>query len=116
MGLDCDHGRIYWISRRSTSVASAMSRKRYNTVAAIILESGLIYPLVLIPNVAFNTAEALAGWDLTPLMIQAAGIAPTLIVVRSGKGISVEDHGVETQQTTEVNFSTYVETYTSSQV
>ncbi|ESK94360.1 hypothetical protein Moror_8170 [Moniliophthora roreri MCA 2997] len=109
-------GRIYWISRRSSGVASATSRKRYNTVAAIILESGLIYPLVLIPNVAFNTAEALVGWDLTPLLIQAAGIAPTLIIVRSGKGISIEDHEeLGSQQTTEVNLSTCVETYTSSQ-
>ncbi|KAI3606419.1 hypothetical protein WG66_009546 [Moniliophthora roreri] len=128
-------GRIYWISRRSSGVASATSRKRYNTVAAIMyvrflftlpqvvslyrrisLESGLIYPLVLIPNVAFNTAEALVGWDLTPLLIQAAGIAPTLIIVRSGKGISIEDHEeLGSQQTTEVNLSTCVETYTSSQ-
>ncbi|KAK7041512.1 hypothetical protein VNI00_009382 [Paramarasmius palmivorus] len=112
-------GRIYWISRRASSTTSARSRKRFNTIAAIVLESGLVYLIVLIPNVAFNTSEALVGWDLTPLMIQAAGIAPTLIIVRSGKGISVEDHeepgDLETGETTDVNLSTWVDTTASSQ-
>ncbi|KAG7098070.1 hypothetical protein E1B28_000044 [Marasmius oreades] len=64
-------------------------KKRYASISSIILQSGLVYPLVLVMSVPFTLFPALEGWDVYPLLIQVAGICPTLMIVRVGLGVGV---------------------------
>ncbi|THV00206.1 hypothetical protein K435DRAFT_611598, partial [Dendrothele bispora CBS 962.96] len=85
-------GRIWWIGRQvSKHLGSEQSRvTRYNM--AICFESGVIYPLALLPAFVINLSDtSLVFVDLTPVLIQIVGIAPTLIVVRIALGISIEN-------------------------
>ncbi|KAK7016808.1 hypothetical protein VNI00_018795 [Paramarasmius palmivorus] len=79
----------------------------YKTVVAITMESGLIYPATLIIYIAFTLADS--ELSLQPgfsargtaysifsvvsqyALHQAAGIAPTLVIVRTSLGIAIED-------------------------
>ncbi|KAL0065481.1 hypothetical protein AAF712_007545 [Marasmius tenuissimus] len=86
-------GRIWWIIRRtSNSVRVESSTNRtISSVVRILVESGMIYPLAIIVDLAIvNTLSYLQPVDLAPTMVLAAGIAPTLIVVRVRMGKTVE--------------------------
>ncbi|ESK88119.1 hypothetical protein Moror_5604 [Moniliophthora roreri MCA 2997] len=84
-------GRIWFITRISVDKQAAT---RYNLIAALVLESGMLYPFALILDCIVNTNKSMVGWDLHPLLVHVAGIAPTLIIVRAGLGITVEvNHG-----------------------
>ncbi|KAL0577618.1 hypothetical protein V5O48_004379 [Marasmius crinis-equi] len=86
-------GRIWWIIRRtpkSVRVESATQRT-ISSVIRIIVESGMIYPLVIIVDLAIvNTLSFLQPVDFAPTMVLAAGIAPTLILVRVKMGKTAE--------------------------
>ncbi|KAK1223419.1 hypothetical protein PQX77_013701 [Marasmius sp. AFHP31] len=86
-------GRIWWIIRRTSNtvrVESSASRT-ISSVVRIMVESGMIYPLANIVDLAIvNTLSYLQPVDLAPIMVLAAGIAPTLIVVRVRMGKTVE--------------------------
>ncbi|KAK7016805.1 hypothetical protein VNI00_018790 [Paramarasmius palmivorus] len=102
-------GRIIYISREATKYVGKGHRNMYKTVVAITLESGLIYPTTLIIYIAFTLAESelnhLFHFPISPRMAtysifstvaqytlhQAAGIAPTLVIVRTSLGIAIED-------------------------
>ncbi|KAK7444054.1 hypothetical protein VKT23_015451 [Stygiomarasmius scandens] len=80
-------GRIYWISRQAR-LAGTTDAKRYNTIVAVILESGIIYPLALIIDacVVFTVDSSINGVVpivTTSVVWQAAGLAPTLIIARA---------------------------------
>ncbi|ESK88145.1 hypothetical protein Moror_5577 [Moniliophthora roreri MCA 2997] len=99
-------GRIYVISRKAAKYVGKNVNKMYWTVITIILESGLMYPLVLIIYASsvltvFNLVN-MPAWEvqnrmrflavlLQSTLNQFVGIAPTLIIVRIGLGISVEN-------------------------
>ncbi|KAJ8073122.1 hypothetical protein PM082_019990 [Marasmius tenuissimus] len=85
-------GRIWWIGREAELLLGPAVYKRYNTVIAIILESGIIYPLAQLLNVVFSFAYQPPHMPFNPLpiVITAAGIAPTLVTVRVALGQSVE--------------------------
>ncbi|THU81271.1 hypothetical protein K435DRAFT_972404 [Dendrothele bispora CBS 962.96] len=81
-------GRIWWISRQARPMLETERVKKYNTIVAVILESGIIYPLALIIDacVVFTVDSSINGVVpivTTPLVWQAAGIAPTLIIARA---------------------------------
>ncbi|KAK7448518.1 hypothetical protein VKT23_013780 [Stygiomarasmius scandens] len=86
-------GRIWWLASqletlRANSRETLMDKKHYNFTIALILESGLLYPLsVIIFQITLRTV--FMGPDLYPIMTQMAGIAPTLIIVRVQLGISI---------------------------
>ncbi|ESK87798.1 hypothetical protein Moror_15352 [Moniliophthora roreri MCA 2997] len=85
-------GRI-WIltcTLKDVHLLNNQSARRYNLIVALVLESGFIYPFALILDCVVNTNNSMVGWDLHPLLVQVAGIAPTLIIVRAGLGLSVE--------------------------
>ncbi|KAJ7664876.1 hypothetical protein B0H17DRAFT_1211140 [Mycena rosella] len=84
-------GRIWWIQRAAWVLSESVCVRRYNTVIAIILESGAIYCVsvgaymisvsVLNPQ-RFNPLITVFGGTVPQIM----NIAPTLIVVRVGLG------------------------------
>ncbi|KAJ7432405.1 hypothetical protein FB451DRAFT_1573155 [Mycena latifolia] len=94
-------GRIWWI-RRDASVlaASAQWACRYDTVIAIILESGAIYCFSVVLYVI--VVSVLNPEKFSPLVNVALGavpqimnIAPALIVVRTGLGYNVDNAATE---------------------
>ncbi|KAF9458418.1 hypothetical protein BDZ94DRAFT_1313306 [Collybia nuda] len=99
-------GRIWWISRGLRILGPKVSRK-YNTIIALIVESGTIYCVAIaaylislpkdgnfdgIPKVgeSYTTSEIVVR-TFFGILTQIVGIVPTLIVVRIGLGVSTED-------------------------
>ncbi|KAJ8073286.1 hypothetical protein PM082_020158 [Marasmius tenuissimus] len=88
-------GRIWWITRQARSMMGEQIDHTYRAIVAIILESGLLYPITQVINIILQYkvdvyARGLSPVDLSAIPIQAAGIAPTLIIVRAAIGKSVE--------------------------
>ncbi|KAJ7585304.1 hypothetical protein C8J56DRAFT_1166417 [Mycena floridula] len=83
-------GRIWWITEKAQALLSEQTKKRYNTATAVILESGIIYPLLLLVVViiAFAFGGSLGNSVFIGLIYQVVGIAPTLIIVRVGLGVT----------------------------
>ncbi|KAJ7654041.1 hypothetical protein DFH06DRAFT_521025 [Mycena polygramma] len=105
MGLTA--GRIWWI-RRDASVLKSAHVKKYNTVLAIILESGAIYcistllyliassTLPVYKNIEPSVIAAILETSMPPTL----NIAPTLTIVRvglrrSGIGVSAMQDGLQ---------------------
>ncbi|KAJ7108232.1 hypothetical protein C8R44DRAFT_986792 [Mycena epipterygia] len=106
MGLTA--GRIWWIQRDTSRVLGAASAQKYNTVIAIILESGAIYCLTLVLyliGISLLKLELKAPSFYCMCMIpphpvvnvfrgaipQIMNIAPMLIIMRVGLGHGVGD-------------------------
>ncbi|THU78427.1 hypothetical protein K435DRAFT_876642 [Dendrothele bispora CBS 962.96] len=106
-------GRIWYISHQNSKYLSSNDRvssstnRKYSSIIAIILESGLLYPIFLILFIilTFGTfpmkdrlnishASAIVSDNLALI----AAIAPTLIIVRTGLGISIENNRSNTEQ------------------
>ncbi|EEB89087.1 hypothetical protein MPER_12862 [Moniliophthora perniciosa FA553] len=92
-------GRIWYIRHTNSKLLGRVYTKRYSALIAIILESGALYPLFLIANIVltfgdFPVKQRLrifhAAAIISNLLGLVAAIAPTLIVVRAGLGISIE--------------------------
>ncbi|KAF9259992.1 hypothetical protein L218DRAFT_1055628 [Marasmius fiardii PR-910] len=67
---------------------------RYNSIVAIIIESGLLYAASLVLDVVLGLAvdpdnHGLIPFDVGPVMFLMSGLAPTLIIVRVAYGKSV---------------------------
>ncbi|KAJ7108236.1 hypothetical protein C8R44DRAFT_803845 [Mycena epipterygia] len=94
-------GRIWWIRRDACIVLESSSLRVYNTVIAIILESGAIYCLSITLYLISATVWNSDSNNFAPMinvlrgaLPQIVNIAPTLIIVRVGLGRSVEDSSV----------------------
>ncbi|KAJ7728198.1 hypothetical protein B0H16DRAFT_243889 [Mycena metata] len=85
-------GRIWWISHRVALFLGRNSRQEYDNLTAILLESGLIYPASLIITIVVFLSPAPAVSDLICLagVYHIVAIAPTLIIVRVGLGVSTD--------------------------
>jgi len=88
-------GRIWYISRRLARLMGGRNpRKKYTDIIAILLESGLIYPATLVIIIALfaapttSTNSVLIG---VAICYHIVAIAPTLIIVRIGMGVSTGD-------------------------
>ncbi|KAJ6606122.1 hypothetical protein DFH09DRAFT_1119346 [Mycena vulgaris] len=86
-------GRIWWIARTARTLLGRAVTSKYYTACAMILESGAIY-------CASAITFAAIGFTLDPIysttgavLGQLVGIAPTIIAVRVGLGLSI--HNVE---------------------
>ncbi|KAJ3996507.1 hypothetical protein F5050DRAFT_1818505 [Lentinula boryana] len=91
--LTCFHclaGRIWWIARatRQALGVNDSNDKSINSIAAMVLESGLLYPIALIIGLALTVKGTV---EIQPILTLIVGIAPTLIMVRTDLGISIED-------------------------
>ncbi|KAJ7463308.1 hypothetical protein FB451DRAFT_464592 [Mycena latifolia] len=89
-------GRIWWIRRDACVLLESASVRRYNTVIAMILESGAIYcvtAIIYVISVSLWGPYATSSNIIRGALPQIMNIAPTLIIVRVGLGHSVEDTG-----------------------
>ncbi|KAJ7315691.1 hypothetical protein DFH08DRAFT_1039371 [Mycena albidolilacea] len=89
-------GRIWWIRRDIVTVLEPSVTRTYDTVIAIILESGAIYCisiiLYLVAVLRLNKQDSLPAIRVLRAAIpQIMNIAPILILVRVGSGRSVGD-------------------------
>ncbi|KAJ7155626.1 hypothetical protein C8R46DRAFT_1295400 [Mycena filopes] len=109
-------GRIWWIARKGRAYLQADAQQRYSSSEAILIESGALYsatvlaylimtaipsarlllPLVLQMLTQIMVCHGIPGYSpalrlVTPLQ----GIAPTLIIVRVGMGMTVFASGGE---------------------
>uniref|UniRef100_A0A0W0FDE9 G protein-coupled receptor n=1 Tax=Moniliophthora roreri TaxID=221103 RepID=A0A0W0FDE9_MONRR len=84
-------GRVWWITRRRRNgFDSGLMKKIKATVA--IMQSALVYGLFLVVYQIQNARLPMSvDLGIYPLLIQFAGISPTLIIVRAGLGLSVEN-------------------------
>ncbi|THU81885.1 hypothetical protein K435DRAFT_935254, partial [Dendrothele bispora CBS 962.96] len=70
-------GRIWWLSRQTRSLVGRANVRNYNTIVAVILESGITYPLALITDtcLVFTVDSSINGVVpivTTPVVWQAA--------------------------------------------
>ncbi|KAF8202678.1 hypothetical protein K438DRAFT_583008 [Mycena galopus ATCC 62051] len=87
-------GRIWWICRQCRGYLKTSEQRRCASSVTILVESGLVYSaailtylvVISIPNL-INTL----GEPILQMLTQVMGIAPTLIIVRVGLGVSVEN-------------------------
>ncbi|KAI3613774.1 hypothetical protein WG66_013625 [Moniliophthora roreri] len=95
-------GRICHVSRVAAKLLGKNVQQTYQTIIAIILESGIIYPLGLSILGGFavptQNISVLASLLLRHLWIPLAGIAPTLIIIRVG--LEITHQSVESTLTT----------------
>ncbi|KAF8154713.1 hypothetical protein B0H34DRAFT_717555 [Crassisporium funariophilum] len=78
-------GRIWWIARKARSILGPGLSSKYNTMIAIIVESGVIYSIYVVLDVVFPDLILDAG------LAQVVGIVPTLIIVQIGLGRDAHD-------------------------
>ncbi|KAI3604967.1 hypothetical protein WG66_001940 [Moniliophthora roreri] len=83
-------GRIWWIHRQVRIQRNHTSGTFIHSVAGIILESGIMYPISSIAGLIMTYSTAAAVLDLAPLMALSAGIAATLIMLRVKLGEDTE--------------------------
>ncbi|EEB95244.1 hypothetical protein MPER_05817, partial [Moniliophthora perniciosa FA553] len=88
-------GRIWWISREARKHMGPAIKTKYNTIVAIILESGILYPVFLTTNVIYSSladpgGHSSASFSFGAVTFQVAGIAPTLITIRAARGKTFE--------------------------
>ncbi|KAF9264557.1 hypothetical protein L218DRAFT_228168 [Marasmius fiardii PR-910] len=89
-------GRIWWISREARRLMGRSTNRKYNSITAIIIESGMLYAgfqissNVLLFIIDPTDSAGLFPIDLSPLAGLMAGLAPTLIIVRVAYGKSVD--------------------------
>ncbi|KIK66740.1 hypothetical protein GYMLUDRAFT_238976 [Collybiopsis luxurians FD-317 M1] len=87
--------KIWWLSRQTQKYLGCDSpnNKRMSNHVAIILESGLLYPLALLAciiAVAINESRVGGYPPVESILTVIVGIAPTMIMVRADSGISIE--------------------------
>ncbi|ESK84700.1 hypothetical protein Moror_633 [Moniliophthora roreri MCA 2997] len=95
-------GRIWWIHRQVEAHAVHCSGFAIRTISRIILESGIIYPAVQVASLVLVNVSPKTPYDFSAVSVMAAGIAPTLIIVRAKLGQSVESLQ---EQASEIQFA-----------
>ncbi|KAJ7579892.1 hypothetical protein C8J56DRAFT_950290 [Mycena floridula] len=89
LGVTLTAGRVWWITHQAKELLPKNAKKRYDTVVAILLESGVLYPVVLIvAAITFAAGGTISSRVFIGLMYQVVGISPTLLLVRVGLGVS----------------------------
>ncbi|KAJ7792466.1 hypothetical protein B0H14DRAFT_2930854 [Mycena olivaceomarginata] len=87
-------GRIWWISHHSRAYLEAAAQQRYASAIALVVESGMLYSatiLAFLIVISFPSLSSTLEEPLLQIVTQVMGIAPTLIIVRVGLGVTVED-------------------------
>ncbi|KAJ6557714.1 hypothetical protein B0H19DRAFT_897896, partial [Mycena capillaripes] len=87
-------GRIWWISRQARNYLGRGTQKRYLNLTAILLESGLIYPanlVIIVVVYLIPQTPTVSVLICLAVCYHIVGIAPTLIIVRVGLGVSTDD-------------------------
>ncbi|KAL0563555.1 hypothetical protein V5O48_018512 [Marasmius crinis-equi] len=84
--------RIWWITKEARALMGRPVSKRYQTVIAIILESGILFPVFAFLHIALTETSDIVyvPVNFLPTAAQMGAIAPTLIIVRATTGASVD--------------------------
>ncbi|THU80133.1 hypothetical protein K435DRAFT_696328 [Dendrothele bispora CBS 962.96] len=92
-------GRIWWIGMKTQAL---MGYSQQSHVIRNKLEAGILYPIALVVHAAIsgNVDKISIPINLTPTAIQLAGIAPTLIIVRTCLGKGMTEAAVSSHSTT----------------
>jgi hypothetical protein len=88
-------GRIWWIGHTEQS-QNRLTNGKYKSTVAIILECGVLYPISLVAHAAIegNVDKIAIPVNLTPTVILLAGVAPTVIILRSCLGLNITREAV----------------------
>ncbi|ESK91515.1 hypothetical protein Moror_2647 [Moniliophthora roreri MCA 2997] len=102
-------GRIWWVKRelqRSRLGQEDVGQRQYDRIIAMILESGIINPIGLLTLLGFTaTQNGQATVILASFLPQMFALAPLLITVRVGLGLTVEEDQVRAAQTSHIAFT-----------
>jgi hypothetical protein len=85
-------GRIWWLSRNIRTYLGQRHQAKYYKAIGIIIESGAIYAISLLILLVLYTSKTNAQYIVYDALSQIMGIVPTLIIVRIGLGIHVQDN------------------------
>uniref|UniRef100_A0A0W0GBN6 Integral membrane protein n=1 Tax=Moniliophthora roreri TaxID=221103 RepID=A0A0W0GBN6_MONRR len=86
----------FWLAEMGVNIIlTLLTAGRICTIVAIILESGILYPIFLTTTVVYSLladpdATASTAFSFQVVTFQLAGIAPTLIIIRAASGKTVE--------------------------
>ncbi|KAF9074058.1 hypothetical protein BDP27DRAFT_1416738 [Rhodocollybia butyracea] len=85
-------GRIWWISKATHQSLGedGMKDRSLNGIVSMILESGVLYPIILAICLGLNASDAVSGVE--PILTVIVGVAPTLIMVRTDLDISIRNN------------------------
>jgi len=100
-------GRIWWISHYSRAYLGTAARQRYASAIGLVVESGMLYSatiLAFLIVISFPSLSSTLEEPVLQIVTQIMGIAPTLIIVRVGLGVTVEERlsTFETTRTTRI--------------
>ncbi|KAJ8497093.1 hypothetical protein ONZ45_g12197 [Pleurotus djamor] len=88
-------GRIWWIKRHLSQFLGPHATSKYDSILAIIVESGLLYPMFLLIYLGMTKVNW-GHWMTYYLISQVVGIAPTILLVRVGLGLDVNEESIRT--------------------
>uniref|UniRef100_A0A0W0G6F1 Uncharacterized protein n=1 Tax=Moniliophthora roreri TaxID=221103 RepID=A0A0W0G6F1_MONRR len=99
-------GRIWWTHRQVRDHGVHSSDRLVQRVSVIILESGILYPIAIIVNlIVVNSTDGVPPpFDMAPIVVLVAGIAPTMIIVRAKLGSNV---GSLQDQVSDIRFTSH---------
>ncbi|KAF9264573.1 hypothetical protein L218DRAFT_900391 [Marasmius fiardii PR-910] len=88
-------GRIWWITRQARRLMGQSTDAKYNSIVAIIIESGLLYASCLVGALVISFmldpyAHGVIPFEFGPILALMSGLAPTLVIVRVAYGKSVD--------------------------
>ncbi|KAJ7744611.1 hypothetical protein B0H16DRAFT_987434 [Mycena metata] len=85
-------GRIWWIHRKARAYLRRDVQQRYTSAIAILVESGVLYSATVLAYLILGAIPSvnIVQEPIYQMLTQVLGIAPTLIIVRVGLGISVQ--------------------------
>ncbi|THV07161.1 hypothetical protein K435DRAFT_382293 [Dendrothele bispora CBS 962.96] len=85
--------RIWKITQQVETLVKPSVWKRYHHVVAITLESGIAYTIAHIALIVVVVAVNNIPVTVIPLFVLVAATVPTVIIVRAGLGVAVENAG-----------------------
>ncbi|KAJ7023357.1 hypothetical protein C8F04DRAFT_1134553 [Mycena alexandri] len=85
-------GRIWWIHRKARAYLEPAMQQRYTSAISILVESGVIYSATVLAYLILGAIPSanIVQEPIFQMLTQVLGIAPTLIIVRVGLGVSVQ--------------------------
>ncbi|KAL0064940.1 hypothetical protein AAF712_008059 [Marasmius tenuissimus] len=88
-------GRLFWVLRTRRDWLEEATARRFKNIVSIILGSGFLLVVAMAVDVVGNLLPDESCFDLGSVLIQMAGIAPTLIVVRANTYRDGSEAGVD---------------------
>jgi hypothetical protein len=105
--------RIWFLSQKARRLLDPSLLQQYNVTLSILIESGFVYSLYMVLDLAFHKDPS-GSIVLDASLIQIVGIMPTLIIAQIGVGRAV--HDIETNFRTTHTESAPVSTSVSSKM